>query len=49
LLDGTSMRLIPIGARTINTRPVPEGTSSWGSAWKKGTVEKLPEPSRVER
>lgn len=35
---GGSIRVTPIGAAPINTRPVPPGTPKWGSAWKKATV-----------
>jgi gluconate 2-dehydrogenase alpha chain len=35
---GGSIRVTPIGAAPINTRPVPPGTPKWGSEWKKATV-----------
>ncbi len=35
---GGSVRVTPIGAAPINSRPVPPGTPRWGSDWKKQTV-----------
>ncbi|UCI05191.1 GMC family oxidoreductase [Mesorhizobium sp. B1-1-8] len=36
---GGSIRVTPIGAAPINNRPVPPGTPSWGSEWKRQTVK----------
>jgi gluconate 2-dehydrogenase alpha chain len=36
---GGSIRVTPIGAAPINSRPVPPGTPKWGSDWKKATVK----------
>ena len=38
-LGGGSTRCVPIGATPISSRPVPPGTPSWGSAWKKATAD----------
>lgn len=35
---GGSVRVTPIGAPPINSRPVPPGTPRWGADWKKQTV-----------
>ena len=35
---GGSVRVTPIGAAPINSRPVPPGTPRWGADWKKQTV-----------
>lgn len=35
---GGSVRVTPIGAAPINSRPVPPGTPRWGAEWKKQTV-----------
>lgn len=34
---GGSIRVTPIGAAPINSRPVPPGTPKWGSEWKHAT------------
>ncbi|WP_319799930.1 GMC family oxidoreductase [Mesorhizobium sp. PAMC28654] len=36
---GGSIRVTPIGAAPINNRPVPPGTPSWGTEWKRQTVK----------
>lgn len=35
---GGSVRVTPIGAPPINSRPVPPGTPRWGTEWKRQTV-----------
>lgn len=36
---GGSIRVTPIGAAPIATRPTPPGTPKWGSKWKRATVD----------
>ncbi|WP_415845298.1 GMC family oxidoreductase [Stutzerimonas zhaodongensis] len=36
---GGSIRVTPVGAAPIGTRPVPPGTPRWGSKWKQATVD----------
>ena len=37
-IGGGSIRVTPIGAAPIGNRPTPPGTPTWGSEWKKQTV-----------
>lgn len=36
---GGSIRVTPIGAAPINSRPVPPGTPKWGKQWKQAVVK----------
>lgn len=38
-IGGASIRQVIYGGRPITKTPVPKGTPSWGSAWKKGVVD----------
>ncbi|MDD1966548.1 GMC family oxidoreductase [Pseudomonas sp. NPDC090203] len=38
-VGGGSTRVTPIGAAPIDSRPLPPGTPTWGSEWKKATVK----------
>ncbi|MEM6160945.1 GMC family oxidoreductase [Erwinia sp. P6884] len=36
---GGSIRVTPVGAAPINSRPVPPGTPKWGTQWKQAVVK----------